>query len=85
MWEAVARGPHQSSPSCEALVHFAVESAKKVTVGQAKLVLWDDINNDPPPQLKILPIATIPHKSKVFWSILDLSFRLCLKNGTTQP
>jgi hypothetical protein len=27
-----------------------------------------------------LPIAAIPHKSKAYWSILDLSFRLWLKN-----
>ena len=68
MWEAVARGPYQSSLSIEALVHFAAESAKKVKVGQAKLELWGDIKHDPPPQLKISPIAAIPHKSKAFQS-----------------
>jgi len=84
MWEAVARGPHQSSRSTEALAHFTAESAEKVRVGQAKLVLWDDIKGNPPPQLKISPIAAmIPHKSKAFRSILDLSFSLCLKNGDT--
>ena len=50
-------------------------------MGQAKLVLWEDIKDNPPPQLKISPISTIPHKSKVFRSILDLSFSLRLKNG----
>jgi len=35
----------------------------------------------PPPQLKISPIAAIPHKSKAFRSILDLSFSLRHKNG----
>jgi hypothetical protein len=30
--------------------------------------------------LKVSPIAAIPHKSKKFGSILDLSFRLQLKN-----
>ncbi len=49
-------------------------------MGQAKLVLWEDIKDAPPLQLKILPIAAIPHKSKAFWSILDLSFCLCLNN-----
>ncbi len=58
-----------------------MESAKKVGVGQAKLVLWDDIKDNPPPQLMISPIAAIPHKSRAFRSILDLSFSLCLKNG----
>jgi hypothetical protein len=81
MWEAVAWGPHQSSLSPEALVHFTEESVKKVKAGQAELVLWEDIKDDLPPQLKISPIAAIPHKSKVFRSILDLSFCLRLKNG----
>ena len=37
--------------------------------------------DNPPPQLKISPIAAIPHKSKAFRSILDLSISLRLKNG----
>ena len=81
MWEAVERGPHQSSLSPEAIAHFAKESAEKVRVGQAKLVLWNDIKDNPPPQLKVSPIAAIPHKSKAFRSILDLSFRLRLRSG----
>jgi hypothetical protein len=76
MWEAVACEPHKFSLSPEALAHFVEESVTKVKAGQAKLVLWEEIKDDPPPQLKILPIAAIPHKSKAFWSILDLSFRL---------
>jgi len=49
-------------------------------LGQAKLVLWDDIQDNPPPQLNISPISAISHKSKAFRSILDLSFSLRLKN-----
>ncbi len=81
MWEAVAQGPHQSPLSLDTLMHFATESAKKVKVEQAKPVLWENIRDDLPPTLKILPIAAILHKSKAFWSILDLSFRLPLRNG----
>jgi hypothetical protein len=44
-------------------------------------VLWDSIKDNPPKELKISPIAAIPHKSKDFRSILDLSIRLRLKNG----
>ena len=76
MWEAVARGPHQSALSPDALAHFAAEAENKVRMGQARLVLWDDIKDDPPRQLKISPIAAIPHKLKAYRSILDLSFRL---------
>ena len=81
IWEAVERGPHRSAMSPEALDHFAEEVKEKIRTKQACLVLWDDIKDDPPPQLKISPIAAIPHKSKAFRSILDLSFRLRLKNG----
>jgi len=81
IWEAVERGPHRSAMSPEAVEHFATEIKEKIRTKQARLVGWDDIKDNPPPQLKISPIAAIPHKSKAFRSILDLSFRLRLKNG----
>ena len=76
IWEAVARGPHQSALSPKALAHFAEEVAEKVRTKQAQIVLWDDIKDNPLKQLKISPIAAIPHKSKAFCSILNLSFQL---------
>jgi hypothetical protein len=81
IWEAVEQGPHRSALSEDALEHFATESIKKVKSGQAKIVEWDSIKHNPPSQLKISPIAAIPHKSRGFHSILDLSFSLRLKNG----
>jgi len=81
MEEAVQRGPHQSALTPEALEHFAAEAKAKVEKGQAKLVYWDDIKDNPPPELKISPVAGIPHKSKAYRTILDLSYRLRLKNG----
>jgi hypothetical protein len=81
IWEAVERGPHQSALSDEALDHFAVEAVKKDTTGQCRSVEWDSMKDNPPGQLKISPIAAIPHKSRGFRSILDLSFSLRLKNG----
>ena len=62
MWEAAVRGLHQSALSPDALQHFATEAEQKVCMGQAKLVLWDNIKDNPPRQLKISPIAAIPHK-----------------------
>ena len=44
-------------------------------------MLWDTIKDNPPKELKITPIELIPHKSKDYRSILDLSFCLRLKNG----
>ena len=81
MWEAVERGPHRSATTPEAIIHFAEEIREKISTHQARLVPWEDIKDNPPAQLKISPIAAIPHKSKAFRSILDLSFRLRLKNG----
>ncbi len=54
-------------------------------MGQAKLVSWDSIKESPPENLKISPIAAIPHKSKQFRSILDLSFHLRLKQWGVLP
>jgi hypothetical protein len=81
MWKAVAQSPHQLSLSPKALAHFAEESIEKVQAGQAKPVLLNDIQDNLPAQVKILPIAAIPHKLKAFCSILDLSFCLQLKHG----
>ncbi len=81
IWEVVAQGPHQSALSPEAIAHFSAEAAKKVKAKQACIVAWDNIKDNPPHQLKILPIVAILHKLKDFQSILDLSFRLHLANG----
>jgi hypothetical protein len=56
-----------------------------VKAGQCKVVLWDDIKHNPLEQLKISPLAMIPHKSRAFRAILDLSFRLRLKDGSEVP
>ena len=58
-----------------------MEAAEKVQTNQAWLVLWDSIKDKPLKELKISLIAAIPHKSKDYRSILDLSFCLRLKNG----
>ena len=81
MWEVVAQGPHCSALSPKAIAYFKAEATEKVRTKQARLVRWEDIKDNPPKELKISPIAAIPHKSKDFRSILDLSFPLCLKNG----
>lgn len=85
MAAAIARGPHKSALSDEALKHFELEIAEKVAAGQARVIAWADIEHDPPPQLKISPIAAVPHSSKPFRSILDLSFSLKLETGASIP
>jgi len=81
MQAVVDRGPHCSSLSDKAIAHFKAEVNDKVKSGQAKFVSWDSIKDNPLAELKISPIAAIPHKSKQFCSILDLSFNLRLKQG----
>jgi hypothetical protein len=85
MEAAIERGPHVSAMDPEAMTQLQQEVADKVKKGQAKLILWDEIKDDPPPELKISPIAMIPHKSRQFRAILDLSFRLKLKNDSFIP
>ena len=85
MEAAIARGPHQSALVPAALAHFREEVEEKVRLGQARVVEWAAIRSNPPPQLKISPVAAIPHNSKPYRSILDLSFRLRLKEGGEVP
>ena len=70
---AIERGPHQPATSPDTLGNFAAEAKEKVASGQVCIVLRDDIKDNLPLELKILPIATI-HTSKAFRSFLDLSF-----------
>ena len=85
MKAAILRGPHASALEPEAAQQLWMEVEEKVRKGQARIVSWDDIKHDPPPQLKISPIAMIPHKSRLFRAILDLSFPVKLKDGTIVP
>jgi hypothetical protein len=85
MWAAVDRGPHISAMDPAAIAQLEGEIADKVKEGQCKVVLWNDIKDDPPEQLKISPLAMIPHKSRAFRAILDLSFRLRLEDGSEVP
>jgi hypothetical protein len=72
--EAIARGPPRLALSPEAIQHFAVEAEEKVHTKQARLVLRDNIKDCPPKELKISPIAAIPHKSKEFNPSLTYPF-----------
>jgi len=49
---------------------------KKEKNGYARVVTWGNIKNNMPVNLKISPVAMIPHASKPYRCILDLSFSL---------
>ena len=85
MQAAIDRGPHVSALEPDAVKYMKGEIQQKVAAQQLRVVKWDDIKNDPPPELKISPVALIPHKSRDYRAILDLSFSLRLESGQSIP
>jgi hypothetical protein len=81
---ALQRGPHISAKDPIAQECLQQETQDKVKGGYAKIVQWKDIKSNIPDNLKISPIAMIPHKSRKFRAILDLSFQMRIK-GTKMP
>eukprot|EP00956_Cyclotella_meneghiniana_P024897 scaffold50778_cov74-Cyclotella_meneghiniana.AAC.1 len=69
LWAAVERGPHVSALEPDAIEQMEQEIAEKQKQGQVKVVLWDDIKDNPPAQLKVSPLAMIPHKSRKYRAI----------------
>ncbi len=54
---AIKRGPHVSALVPAAVAQLDEEVQEKVKNGQARLVKWADIQHNPPPELKVSPIA----------------------------
>ena len=73
------RGPHRSANSKAAITQLRDETQEKIQHGYARIVRWGNIKDNIPKKLKISPVAMIPHKSKKFRCILDLSFKLFLE------
>ncbi|EJK43806.1 hypothetical protein THAOC_37711 [Thalassiosira oceanica] len=74
--KAIERGPHISALAPDAMQAFRDEVTKKVEQGQVMIIAWDEIKDEVPEELKISPISQIPHKSRAFRTILDLSYAL---------
>ncbi len=77
---AIARGNHSSAQTPEAVCCLRDEALEKVQQGYARIVKWDDIRDKHHPNLKISPLAAVPHKSRTYRAILDLSFQLRVGN-----
>ena len=73
---AVDYAAHPSMQHPEAAKYLRKKTIEKVTQGYACPVEWDSIKDNPPEQLKVAPIAAIPHKTRHFRAILDLSYEL---------
>ena len=75
---AVTKGPHKSALEADAIEQIQIEAREKQEQGFAKIHLWGDLKKQLPKKLKLSPLAMIPHKSRKYRAILDLSFILRL-------
>ena len=73
---AIDKAAHPSAQSKAAATACRNEVLERVKDGCAKLIKWDDIKHNPPTNLKVSPLAAIPHKSREFRMILDLSYNI---------
>ena len=64
--QALTYGAHPSAKWPEALTCLIEETIEKVNKGFARIVQWGQLKNNIPKNLKISPVAMIPHKSHVF-------------------
>jgi hypothetical protein len=81
---AIKRGAHPTANKPEARKYLIAQTLTKVSENFAKIIKWGEIKDNPPRNLKISPIAMIPHKSRDYRSILDLSFQIRLRNKKQQ-
>ena len=77
---AAKRGPHKSALEPDAITMMHAEVQDKVKEGFAEVVYLDEIEgalgSGKWEHLKISPLAMVPHKSRKYRAILDLSFSL---------
>jgi hypothetical protein len=72
--EAVRHGSHPSAQEPEAAEALLAETRRKVSEGFARIIPWKQLREHLPKTLKVSPIAAIPHKSRMYRMILDLSY-----------
>ena len=73
---AVTRGSHPSAKDPAAATACRKEALERVKDGCCNVIRWSQLQKACPTNLKVSPIAAIPHKSRAFRMILDLSFSL---------
>ena len=70
---ALRRGLHLSAMKPAAMKAFKDEVASKLKQKQVRILSWEGIQSKPPSELKLSPMAQIPHKSRAYRTLLDLS------------
>ena len=81
---ALKRGAHISAKVPRARDYLLKQSHEKEKEGFVILKRWGDIKSSYHKNLKLSPVAMVPHKSRDFRVILDLSFNL-LFHGKRRP
>ena len=69
----VQRGPHPSERTPNAIAALREESTEKYEEKKFRLISWEGVQENPPPQLNIPPGEEIPHKRQKFIAILNFS------------
>ena len=79
---AAERGPHRSALEPDTIAQIQAEVHKKEAQGFCNVYEWEELKRNLPKKLKLSPLAMIPHKSRTYRAILDLSFELRLTGYT---
>ena len=70
----IERGPHPTASTPDSIALFKEDIAYQVKAGFCKVMLWEDLKQMRPPNLKISPVAVVPQVGRRGRIILDLSF-----------
>ena len=70
------KGPHLSAREPNVVAQFCKEAVKKAEQGFCWIIKWKALWNNPHRNIKISPLAAVPHKLRSWRAILDLSFEL---------
>ena len=79
---AIRHGPHSSTMKAPALKVLHIEVQEEITQGYARKISFGELRKHIPKNLKLSPVVMIPHKSRDYRTILDLSFKLKINNTT---
>jgi hypothetical protein len=81
---AIAKEAHASAKAPGAADACRAEALERVAAGSCRLIIWIDIHDDIPPNLKVSPIAAVPHKSRLYRMILNLSYQIKINGKKLQ-
>jgi hypothetical protein len=81
---AIAKGAHASAEAPGAASTCRAEALEIVAASSCRLINWVDIRDNIPPNLKVSPIAAVPHKSRLYQMILDLSYQIKINGRKLQ-